>query len=292
MWNRRHPDFMIAHDPVAGGASASLGEAAEHLGSSDPAPRQLVSALEAFLKTLRIRHGLNTTLRGRGLRVVFDLMDERDRQEFGDLYPAVNEWGLRISLLLRKFYPEEDLFEAPYPVNALLDKEEDERHPASAFIAACLLWGKSLVGKREADLARVRRWIRPRRRRLLLLGWDPRQARPAEVELRTELTTLQHLIGRALGRGDALDAAAYLAALRAAQGAARKARRMVTPTHARYVALPLDADLRAASAFARGERERRLRRRIQQLHGQGLTANAIAERLGRDPQTVRRKLTR
>lgn len=293
-WDRRHPRFKVqTHELTSGRAVVDIRRALDHLAQRDPAPAELTRALDEFLKSVRIRHAKNEPLRERGLRRILDLMGPRDWQEFADLYPALNEWGLRISLLLRTFYPDEDLFEASYPVGAFdFFDERRARHPAGAFIAGCLLWGRRLVGAGSVDRARVSRWIRPHVQRAVLLAWDPRGPSPAEVELRAELTALQKLITDALWRGDVLDNASFLAAVRVAKDTGRSARTMVASGHARYVAVPLETDLRAVSTLARAERERRLRRRIEQLHADGLTANAIAERLGRDPQTVRRKLGR
>jgi hypothetical protein len=291
-WNRRYPRFKIPIHELAAAYTVEIRDAVNRLAHCDPPPPRLGAAFENFLKTLQIRRGPDSSRRARRLGEL-EPMDDRDWQQFADVYPALNEWTLRVSLLLRRFYPEEDLFEASYPVDAFsLFDERRKRHPAGAFIAACLLWGKNAVGHGGGNGPRIYPWVAPRAQRLVLLGWDPRGPSPAEVELRTELIALQSLIAHALQRGDTLDYAAFIAAVRTAKETARGARKMASSGHPRYIALPLGGDLRAIGPYAREEQERHLGKRIRQLHQHGMTANAIAERLGRDPQTVRRKLAK
>jgi hypothetical protein len=222
---------------------------------------------------------------------LIDNMGPEDWTEFADIYPALNEWGLRVWLLLDKFFPVEDLFEARQPPGAFgwFDNRQ-EHHPAGAFIAGCLAWGKRLVGTDTVDRARIKRWIRPHHSRPVVLRWDPRGPSPSEVRATSELATLIKLISDAVEGGGLLDKTSFHVAVRNARETARAVERTQTSTHPRYVALPLGTDLRAWSTHVRDTAEQRLRQRIAQLHAEGLTSNAIAEKLGLDPQTVRRKL--
>ncbi len=122
-----------------------------------------------------------------------------------------------------------------------------------------------------------------------MLHYDPRAASPSEMEARSELAWMTLAIVRALTHGG-LDETKFAEVCKEAGAAGRAARAAARSAHTRWVALPVDADLRAFTTRVRDEEERRLRRRISELHASGSNANAIALRLGLDPETVRRKL--
>ncbi len=276
-WNRRNPTFKIFVTRSRG--RVLVGEPKRppvRPGPRDPAPRELEDAFDSFLR------------RGGSLR---SKMGPQLSEEFAGLYPALNEWGLRVELLLAKFFPVEDLFEARQPPGpSLFFDDHSPRHPAGAFIAGSLLWGKRLVSDRElVDPERVRLWIRPAQPRGIYLSYDPRGTSPSEADARAHIAVMSHEIGKAL-RAGGLDEDTFVAIWQAASVAGRKAAIQQRSAHPRWLAVPLDADLRRLSSYLRNERERVIALRIERLHKAGATANAIAERLGLDPQTVRRKL--